>query len=162
MPDQKLCNTHRLRSVNIQQKPLTPPEVCVLPACCPCLGNPVFSPDAPNDLGSKWSAMEWIYTVGLGSCLMHLLHNGYRKATITFISDLTKFTSNVKTSSICSRRSNNIMWPLHSTHLERTSVVVTPDSRDVRIHSTHDSIEFTITKWDWKRFLHFLDKNLQN
>lgn len=115
MPDQKLCNTHRLRSVNIQQKPLTLPEVCVLSACCPRLGNSVSSPDTPNDLESKWSAMEWIYTVGLGCCLMHLLHNGYRKATIIFISELTKFTSNARTSScVCSRRSHYIMWTFHT------------------------------------------------
>lgn len=55
--------------------------------------------------------MEWIYTDGLGSCLMHLLHNGYRKTIITFISNLTKFTSYGKTSySMCSRRSHYIMW----------------------------------------------------
>lgn len=77
-------------------------------------GEPVSSPDAPNDLGSKWSAMEWIYMVGLGSCLILLLHNGYRNATITFISEFTKLTSNVKTSSKCSRSSQNIMQPLHS------------------------------------------------
>lgn len=52
--------------------------------------------------------MECIYTVGLGFCLMHLLHNIYTKATITFISNQTKFTSNGKTSSsMCSRRSHH-------------------------------------------------------
>ena len=53
--------------VNIQQNPLTLPEVCVPLACCPRLGSPVSPPDTANDLGSKWSTMECIHTVGLGS-----------------------------------------------------------------------------------------------